>query len=417
MPLALIAESVSKCFKIQRSRPSTLKDWFIQNITGHRSGKETLWALYDVSFSLEKGRVLGLIGHNGAGKSTLLRLLCGVGLPTSGRIRRNGYVSGLLELGSGLHPDMTGRENIMTAGILNGLTRKQVLAHRDEIIGFSELEAFIDQPVRTYSNGMFLRLAFSTAIHFDPDILMIDEVLAVGDSRFQQKCFDRLEAFRKAGKTLVLVSHESDKIRSMCHEVLVLEEGRVVIHSKPEVAITCYNDLMRKRSERRAEQVSKMKGGPNLAVERGSRLGTQEAAISAVYMYNAKNDATDSILSGDSLRIVLEYTCAAPLADMALILGIYNEANVKCFESTIPSITSAFGPPNTKERLDCYLPRLPLFPGRYYVNVGLYPVDWDYVYDYHWQMHILQVVSSEVIPSGVSGIVSVRPTWSASAGD
>jgi lipopolysaccharide transport system ATP-binding protein len=181
-----------------------------------------------------------------------LRLLCGLGLPTRGRIEHRGYVSGLLDLGSGLSQDMTGRENIVTVGILNGLTRKEIMAEQEEIIAFAELEDFIDQPVRTYSSGMYLRLAFSAAIHFDPDVLLVDEVLAVGDARFQQKCIDRLQTFRKAGKTLVLVSHNTDQIRNLCDEVLVFEEGRLVIQSEPQSAIECYNALIRQRTERRA---------------------------------------------------------------------------------------------------------------------------------------------------------------------
>jgi ABC-type polysaccharide/polyol phosphate transport system, ATPase component len=166
----------------------------IQRFTGRYKPGNTFWALRDVSFSIEQGCVLGIIGHNGAGKSTLLRLLCGLGRPTTGRIRRVGHVSGLLELGAGFHPDMTGRENLTTGGILSGLTKRQVRAKQEQIIDFAELEEFIDQPVRTYSNGMYLRLAFAAAIHFDPDVLIIDEVLAVGDSRFQKKCRDRLDA-------------------------------------------------------------------------------------------------------------------------------------------------------------------------------------------------------------------------------
>jgi len=225
MPPILEVESVSKVFKTLSRRPSTLQEWLARWWSSRQNRKEAFWALREVTFSLERGRSLGIIGHNGAGKSTLLRLLCGLGRPTSGRITCSGSVSGLLELGSGVHLDMTGRENIMTAGILNGLTKRQVLAQLDGIIEFSELEDFIDHPARTYSNGMFLRLAFSTAIHFDPDVIMIDEVLAVGDARFQQKCIDRLQVFRKAGKTLVLVSHDTEQIRRLCDEVLVMEEA------------------------------------------------------------------------------------------------------------------------------------------------------------------------------------------------
>ena len=221
MSAVLTAESVSKRYRIQRNRPVTLKESIIRRLTGRHSRDNAFWALRDVNFSLEQGQTLGIIGHNGAGKSTLLRLLCGLGRPTTGRIRHVGQVSGLLEMGSGFHPDMTGRENLMTGGILSGLTKRQVLAKQQEIIAFAELEEFMDLPVRTYSNGMYLRLAFAAAIHFDPDVLIIDEVLAVGDSRFQQRCLERLAAFRAAGKTSILTSHDSAQIRSLCNEVLV----------------------------------------------------------------------------------------------------------------------------------------------------------------------------------------------------
>jgi lipopolysaccharide transport system ATP-binding protein len=411
MSEALKVESVSKCFKIHRDRPTTLKESIVRYLTRNRHDYQTLWALRDVSFSLEQGQVLGIIGHNGAGKSTLLRLLCGLGRPTSGGIFRRGYVSGLLELGSGLHFDMTGRENILTAGILNGLTKREVLAQQDEIISFAELEDFIDQPIRTYSSGMYLRLAFSTAIHFDPDILMVDEVLAVGDSRFQQKCMDRLSTFRKSKKTLVLVSHNMDQVRSLCDEALVLEEGRVVTQSAPEKAITCYNDLMRRRSEKRAAFISG-KGTSGAIAERGTRLGTQEATIDTVQLYNAQDKPIDTLFSGDGLEIVLECKLMKPVVDLTLVLGIYSEMNVKCFETVVPSMAAAFGPLAEKADIRCDLPELPLLPGRYQMVVGLYPPNWDFIYDYHWDMHVFHVLGKNEVSSNTSGVVNLRPVWS-----
>jgi lipopolysaccharide transport system ATP-binding protein len=411
MSAALTVQSLSKRFRLQGKRPPTIKESLIWYLAGRRSKDDVLWALRDVSFTIEQGRTLGIIGHNGAGKSTLLRLLCGLGRPTTGKIYRTGYVSGLLELGSGMHFDLTGLENIMIAGLLNGLTKQEVLDQRDEIIAFAELEEFIDEPLRTYSSGMYLRLAFSTAIHFDPDVLLIDEVMAVGDLRFQQKCIDKLHAFRKAWKTLVMVSHNMEQMRSLCHEILVLEEGRVVTHGDPKNAIECFNDLMRQRSERRAAQLSG-ESPPNLAVERGSRLGTQEATIRAVQMLNGKGRATETLQTGDSLTIILEYSLAKPISDMAAILGIYNETNVKCFETVIPSIRATLTSPKEKGCLCCYLPKLPLLAGRYYIDVGLYPIDWNYVYDYHWHMHVLHVGSPTGTPPGVSGVISMSPVWS-----
>lgn len=412
MATSLIVESVSKCFMVQRRRLALLES-MIQYLARRHGSDEMFWALRDITFSVEQGQVFGIIGHNGAGKSALLRLLCGLGLPTSGRIERRGYVSGLLDLGSGLSHDMTGRENIVTVGILNGLSRKEIVAAQEEIIAFAELEEFIDQPVRTYSSGMYVRLAFAAAVHFNPDVLLIDEVLTVGDARFQEKCIDRLNAFRVAGKTLVLVSHDTEQVQHLCDKVLVLEEGRVVTQAEPKSAVACYNDLMGQRSARLAAQLSE-RGVPDLAVAKGgSRLGTQEATIRSVQILNEQEKSTDTVLSGDNLTVALEYGLTKPLSDMAVIVGIYSETSVKCFEAVIPSFRAIAALRGDKGTVRCSLPEMPLLTGRYYVNVGLYPTDWSYCYDYHWNMHVLRVESPNGVPPGVSGVISVSPVWSA----
>jgi lipopolysaccharide transport system ATP-binding protein len=418
MPIVLTAEDISKRFYLRGRRPTTLRDLATTWMSGRYERSRTLWALRDVSFEVSKGDVLGIIGHNGAGKSTLLRLLSGLGQPTAGRIHRTGIVSALLELGSGFHPDLTGRENILTAGLLNGLTTGEVLSGEERIIAFAELEDFIDQPVRTYSSGMYLRLAFAVATHFDPEILILDEILAVGDARFQQKCLERLAAFRKAGKTLILTSHDSAQIERLCDEVLVLEEGRVVMQGEPEDAVRCYHDLMRQRTEKRAAMVSGEALPQSLAVAEGSRQGTQEATISDVRFYDAEGRAVSSVQSGAGLTIELEYRLAKPLPDMAVTLGIYNEAHVNCFEVAVSSAEAAFGRLSLAGLLRCRFPELPLIPGRYHINVGLYPADWDVVYDYHWEMHGLDILSGQSAQIEVSGIVSLVPVWSmVAAGD
>lgn len=416
MAEVLIVESVSKRFKIHRNRPVTLKEFIIRGLKGRNDNRTTtLWALRDVSFSVGQGRTLGIIGHNGAGKSTLLRLVSGLGQPTTGKIRRVGHVGSLLELGSGFNPEMSGRENLITGGILSGLTRRQVKASQDEIISFAELEEFIDQPVRTYSTGMYLRLGFATAIHFDPDFLVIDEALAVGDARFQQKCMDRLKAFRNAGKSLIFASHSLDQVRILCDEVIVLEEGQIIMRSDPESAINCYYDLINRRTEKRAAQLGQAVD-PNVVADQGRRRGTQEASITAVQFYNAQGKAVDSLYSEESLTIELEYRLYKPLADMAVLLHIYNETNVKCFETVIPSVYEAFGSMTEKGRFRCHLPELPLIGGTYYIKFGLYPTDWAFVYDYHGNMHQLNVMNRIGAPSkisgNISGVVWVRPTWS-----
>jgi lipopolysaccharide transport system ATP-binding protein len=416
MSAVITAESVSKVYQLYRNRPVTLKEAVVHRLTGRGEVAQELWALRNVSFSVSRGRSLGIIGHNGAGKSTLLRLLCGLGKPTSGRLMHFGHVSGLLDLGSGFHPDLTGRENIYTGGLLSGLTAREIHAIEGDIIEFAELEDFIDQPIRTYSSGMYLRLAFATAMQLNPAALVIDEILAVGDSRFQQKCTQRLETFRAMGKTLILTSHAIEQIRHLCDEVLVLEAGQVVMQGEPDLAIACYTDLMRQRTERRAAQINLDQTPPAVArPAQGHRQGTQEASISRVSLYDMHGTPVSHLLTGSGLTIDVAYELTQPLPDLTLLLGIYTETGVKCFETSVASLRATFGALSSDGHIRCQLPALPLQPGRYFVNVGLYPPDWAYVYDYHWQMHDFEIVHIDDLRSGSTGMLVLQPTWTSAS--
>jgi len=202
--------------------------------------RERFLALDDVSFEINQGETVGLIGPNGSGKSTTLALIAGVLRAQVGTVEVYGRIAPLLELGAGFHPELTGRENIVLNGVLLGLTRREVLARTDEIIAFSELEPFLDQPIRTYSSGMIARLGFSVAAHLDPEILLIDEVLAVGDVHFQEKCFGKIEEFRRRAVTMVLVSHSPEAIRRVCDRVIWLESGKIVDQGDPHPLLDRY---------------------------------------------------------------------------------------------------------------------------------------------------------------------------------
>ena len=225
-PLAISVRDLGKRYWLQRA-PTTFQHALFQIFRGVRS--QPFWALRDVSFQMAPGESVGIIGSNGAGKSTLLRLLCGLGRPTTGSVQVAGRVAGLLELGAGFHPHLTGRENLYVSAIVSGrLRRREVAELFDAIVDFAELRDFIDQPLRTYSLGMQMRLGFSVAIHVDPAVMIIDEGLSVGDGHFQQKCLDRIERFRRADKTLVMVSHDMGIIRSFCTRAIWLRRGTVM---------------------------------------------------------------------------------------------------------------------------------------------------------------------------------------------
>jgi len=253
-----------------------------------------------------------------------------------------------------------------------------------------------------------LRLAFSAAFHLDPQVLLIDEVFSVGDESFQKKCLERFDQFKSAGKTLILASHGMEQMKKMCDEVIVLEEGRIVFRSSPEKSIEYYLNLMRERTEKRLSAV------PGLALdakqpEEGRRLGTQEACITSVRIRDEKGGEIETI--SDGMAVVIEVDIENQVkTDMAVSLGLFAEKDVKCFETFIPSARNLTGSRGAKMTVRCLIPSVSLLPGLYYVNVGLYPANWDFIYDYHWQMHPFRV---EGEAGNVSGIVSVKPLWSA----
>jgi lipopolysaccharide transport system ATP-binding protein len=234
--------NLGKRYWLQQPLPPTLQHTLLAMVRG--AGAVPFWALRDVSFNVSAGESVGIIGGNGAGKSSLLRLICGLGRPTTGQVDVRGRVAALLELGTGFNPHLTGRENLYVAAILGGLRRREALALFDSIVGFAELGDFIDQPLRTYSSGMQMRLGFSVAIHVDPAVIIIDEGLSVGDAHFQQKCLDRIQEFRRAGKTLIMVSHDMTSIRSFCSRALWLRRGRLVADGRAEQIVPQYESVI-----------------------------------------------------------------------------------------------------------------------------------------------------------------------------
>src|SRR5947207_352905 len=230
---AIEVDGIGKRFRRFKERPTSIK----ARVTKFRVRAEEFWALKDVGFDVPEGSTTGLIGPNGSGKSTLLRIVAGILRPTEGQVVTRGRIAALLELGAGFHPELTGRENVFLNASILGLTRKETEAKFDEIVAFAELEDFIDNQVKFYSSGMFVRLGFAVAVHVDPQILLVDEVLAVGDEGFQRKCLDRVRQFQREGRTIMFVTHAADLVRQICDEAVMLDHGRIKAAGHPEEVV------------------------------------------------------------------------------------------------------------------------------------------------------------------------------------
>jgi ABC-type polysaccharide/polyol phosphate transport system ATPase subunit len=236
-------ENVTQRFRVIQERPDTVRELF-SKLLRRQSSYHDFEAVRNVSFEVSPGQMLGIIGRNGSGKSTLLKIIAGVYRPTKGTVRVSGSIAPLIELGAGFHHELTGRENILLNGLLMGYSKRSMLERQERIIEFADIGDFIDAPVKQYSSGMYMRLAFAVATEVDPDILLVDEILAVGDAGFKEKCFDRIRNFRASGKTILLVTHTMPDIEKFCDRVLLLEQGSIVVDGSPQEAVPMYNSLV-----------------------------------------------------------------------------------------------------------------------------------------------------------------------------
>jgi len=444
MPAIDVAH-VSKRFFLQPDRPRSFQELLVGvfKYKPRSSTKETLWALRDLTFAVGTGETLGIIGSNGSGKSTCLKLLTHILEPTIGRISVQGRVSALLELGAGFHPELTGRENIFLHGSVLGLSRREMASRLDDIVTFAELERFIDVPVKLYSSGMYVRLAFATAINVSPDVLLIDEVLAVGDQNFQEKCLERIHAIKARGVTIVFVSHSLDAIRSMCDRTIWLDKGVMREDGLTDVVIAQYLRYVHEKEEREAiaEQESRHKaqrastrdneevtpGGkeavgdsqtPDHSEEPDdadpmaryrNRWGSREAEIVDVSFLDREGQAHLLFATGEPMTIVMHYRASKRMERPMFGLAIHrsdglqiNGPNNNFSKFEIPYIS---GEGEVRYKIDV----LPLLEGTYYLTVALYDEGGSHAYDHQALNYVFKVHRGDIRER--YGTVYVPATW------
>nr|CAA9255240.1 Teichoic acid export ATP-binding protein TagH [uncultured Armatimonadetes bacterium] len=338
------------------------------------SAGRDFWALRDVSFSLEQGGSLGIVGHNGSGKSTMLKLLTRILQPTSGTVRTEGRIGALIEVGAGFHPDLTGRENVFLNGSILGLTRAEIVRKFDAIVDFAGLEQFIDTPVKRYSSGMYMRLGFAIAAHIDPDILVIDEVLAVGDQQFQNKCMRRMKEFQAQGGTVIFVSHSMSSVSDLCHQCVWLDHGKLMFHGPAEEAIGRYLTLV---AEREKEEIKKYQSkGETQPSELPGEDGKPDpdlARVVGVTLFDGAGRPKTHFEAGKPLRAQIRYRFAHALPDPGFIVKIFRNDGLLMFETNNHDLGVRLAglPPEGQVTFD--VPFLGLNEGAYYLRAIVCP--------------------------------------------
>lgn len=373
MTAAVGIADVSKRFRVFREKPTSLKARLLTS----RSRAEDFWALRDVSFDVAEGSTLGLIGHNGSGKTTLLKCVAGILRPTSGAVTQRGRLAALLELGAGFHPELTGRENVYLNASFLGLSRKETDAAYESIVDFAELEEFMDNQVKFYSSGMLVRLGFAVAVHVDPEVLLIDEVLAVGDEAFQVKCIDRVRTFQREGRTIVLVTHALDTVREICDRAVMLHHG--VVH-----AIGAPDDVVR---EMRYVLLGQIDEG--FVPEEGTR----EAEIAAVEIVRADGRSEGHVLRDDPFTILVDVRANRPIedldADFQILDGATNHPVLEARTSTAGVEIARF---EGKKRVRFRVSAFPYNPGKYWITIGLSSRRTGLLYHVQTQRYLVEVI-------------------------
>ncbi len=387
---AIEVNHITKHFKVYYDKGSELKE---KVLFWKRNKYENRTVLDDISFSVKKGEAVGLIGKNGCGKSTTLKLLTKIIYPNAGSIEMSGRVSSLIELGAGFHPDMSGRENIYTNAAIFGLNKKEIDSRLADIIAFSELEEFIDNPVRTYSSGMYMRLAFSVAINVDADILLIDEILAVGDANFQAKCFNKLREIKAAGTTIVIVSHSLGQIEQICDRSIWIRDGHIELEGSPKDVHLEYLDYMNKERMDQAEK-DRIREETRAAKERLiKRYGDKRVQFTDIKMLDENGEAKNTFKTGESIILDLAYHVDEPVTDGVFGFGIFRSDKLWCY-GTNTRIDRFTNFDITKDgHYTVRLDNITLIPSEYWVDITIEWGDGNPV-DYYKEAMKFEVVSN-----------------------
>jgi ABC-type polysaccharide/polyol phosphate transport system ATPase subunit len=394
---------VSKIYRRYSGRHfATLKSALLQrSILRDLQPDETFPALNNVSFAAPEGSTFGVIGRNGSGKSTALKLIAGITKPTSGTVRVRGRISALIELGAGFHPEISGRENVFINGIMLGLTKQEIQSRFDDIVDFAELREFIDAPVKTYSSGMYMRLGFAVAIHVDPDVLLVDEVLAVGDEAFTHKCLDKFAEFKRRGKTILLVTHSLSVVERFCDDAVWLDEGSVRAEGDPRRVVDSYLAAVEKAEQQqlaatthKAVETAAPASAPpsDMFQATEGRWGTREVEIADVALVDGRGERSFIFHSGEPMSIRLKVRASAPTDDFVFGIGLFNAGGVCCYgtntyvEEMSPAHLS--GDAEVTFAIDA----LELVEGTYKLDVAVHKRD-GAPYDYHRLLYTFRVNS------------------------
>jgi ABC-type polysaccharide/polyol phosphate transport system ATPase subunit len=420
MTPAIELTDVSKVYRRFTGRQfSTLKSALLQrSLLRDLRPNETFQALTGVSFSVPKGSTFGVIGRNGSGKSTALKVVAGITKPTSGTVRVEGRISALIELGAGFHPEISGRENVFINGIMLGLTRREIQDRFDEIVEFAELEQFIDAPVKTYSSGMYMRLGFAVAIHVDPDVLLVDEVLAVGDEGFTHKCLDKFGEFRRRGKTILLVTHSLGVVERFCDEVLWLDAGSVRGQGDPRRVVDAYLTAVERSEEQQlaattakavaatlapaasdgtpggavdAEGTTREPDAPRdmfQAVE--GRWGSREVEIVDVALLDARGERSFLFPSGAAVSVRMKVQAHQPTDDFVFGISLFNADGVCCYGTNTDLEDMEPDRLSGEVEVAFEIENLELVEGTYKLDVAVHKRD-GYPYDYHRLLYTFRI--------------------------
>ena len=398
---AIRLQKVSKRFAFTPDTPQSVLESLISIFRRPRGKAQDLWAVRDVSFEILSGQCVGIIGRNGSGKSTLLKLIARILQPTSGEIMVRGRVSALLELGAGFHQDLTGRENIFLNAAVLGLTRVETEEMYDDIVAFSELGEFIDMPVKHYSSGMYMRLGFSVAIHVRPDILIVDEILAVGDQTFQAKCIDRIVEMKRAGITILFISHDLSTIGDLCSDVVWVEKGQVHMIGPAEHVLSQYREHLFQRV------------GDQLSFENDlgtfRRWGTRQIEITGVRLLDANGEEATIFRTGDALCIEMAYVAHEPVDEPEFGLAIYRHDG---FHINGPNTRTGgldLGVVEGQGIVRYAIDRLPLLPGRYQITAAVHDSARPLAYDFHEEAYAFRIVEGGTPER--EGLLALDAAW------